>query len=110
MVTVNPASAIKAYSGTARTLQPSEGATGNAATVGLDQSGDSFSSLVQQGIGNAIDANKNAEALSLKAVSGHADIADIVTAVNNAELTLQTVVAVRDKVVNAYQEIMRMPI
>ncbi len=35
---------------------------------------------------------------------------DVVQAVSNAELTLQTVVAVRDRVVNAYQEIMRMPI
>jgi flagellar hook-basal body complex protein FliE len=35
---------------------------------------------------------------------------DVVTAVSNAEMTLQTVVAVRDRVLNAYQEIMRMPI
>jgi len=34
----------------------------------------------------------------------------VVTAVANAQHTLETVVAVRDKVLNAYQEILRMPI
>ena len=43
-------------------------------------------------------------------LSSQADLNEIVTAVNNAEMTLQTVVAVRDKVIQAYQEIMRMPI
>ena len=44
------------------------------------------------------------------AAAGQADLMDVVQAVGNAEMTLQTVVAVRDKVVNAYQELMRMPI
>ncbi|NBX04163.1 MAG: flagellar hook-basal body complex protein FliE, partial [Alphaproteobacteria bacterium] len=41
---------------------------------------------------------------------GKVDLTDLVTAVSSAELTLNTVVAVRDKVINAYQEIIRMPI
>jgi flagellar hook-basal body complex protein FliE len=48
--------------------------------------------------------------MSAKAVTGEADIVDVVQAVGNAEITLQTVVAVRDRVISAYQEIMRMPI
>ena len=51
-----------------------------------------------------------AEKLSVQAVAGTADINDVVTAVANAEVTLQTVVAVRDKVISAYQDILRMPI
>src|SRR5690242_7522312 len=51
-----------------------------------------------------------AEKLSIQAVAGKADINDVVTAVANAEVTLQTVVAVRDKVIAAYQDILRMPI
>ena len=43
-------------------------------------------------------------------ITGKADIVDVVNAVNQAELTLNTVVAVRDKVVAAYQSIMNMPI
>jgi flagellar hook-basal body complex protein FliE len=43
-------------------------------------------------------------------LAGKADIVDVVNAVNQAELTLDTVVAVRDKVVSAYQSILNMPI
>ena len=47
---------------------------------------------------------------AVAAVEGKANVAEVVTAVANAELALQTVVAVRDQVVQAYQEILRMPI
>ncbi|MCX8500121.1 MAG: flagellar hook-basal body complex protein FliE [Alphaproteobacteria bacterium] len=107
MVQVNPASAIKAYSGTARAAVPNPtGLGGNSNAVAPQD----FTSLVESGLRNAIDSGKAAEAQSIQAVTGHAEIGDVVTAVANAELTLQTVVAVRDKVVAAYQEIMRMPI
>ncbi len=50
------------------------------------------------------------EMQSLKAAAGTADLTDVVTAMSKAEVTLQTVVTVRDRVVQAYQEILRMPI
>ncbi|MDI9408036.1 MAG: flagellar hook-basal body complex protein FliE [Candidatus Pacebacteria bacterium] len=107
MVTVNPANAIKAYSGTARAAVPNPtGLGGNSNSVAPQD----FSSLVENGLKGAIEGGKAAEAQSFKAVAGQAEITDVVSAVANAELTLQTVVAVRDKVVSAYQEIMRMPI
>jgi flagellar hook-basal body complex protein FliE len=43
-------------------------------------------------------------------MTGEADLRDVVAAVNNAEVTLQTVMAIRDKVVDAYTQILRMPI
>jgi flagellar hook-basal body complex protein FliE len=43
-------------------------------------------------------------------VAGGGDPLDVVTAITSAEVTLQTVVAVRDKMIQAYQEILRMPI
>lgn len=54
--------------------------------------------------------NQYAELMSMKAVKGTADIQEVVMAVSNAEVALQTVVAVRDKVVSAYQDILQMPI
>ncbi len=53
---------------------------------------------------------REGEAQSLQEAAGAADINDVVMAVNKAELTLQTVVTLRDKVIQAYQEIIRMPI
>lgn len=46
----------------------------------------------------------------MKQISGEADLKDVVTAIANAEHTLETIVAVRNKVLNAHQEILRMPI
>jgi flagellar hook-basal body complex protein FliE len=43
-------------------------------------------------------------------VMGTADPTDVVQAVNSADMTLQTVVAIRDKMIGAYQDILRMPI
>ena len=72
--------------------------------------GVSFSDFIKEKANQSIDTLRQSEQLSAKAVSGEADITDVVGAVTNAELTLQTVVAVRDRLVSAYQEIMRMPI
>ena len=44
------------------------------------------------------------------AAMGRGDLVDVVTAVAAAEATMETVIAVRDEVIKAYQEIMRMPI
>ena len=69
-----------------------------------------FSSLLKSAAIRAEEDNKQAELMSMKAIKGTADMQDVVMAVSNAEVALQTVVAVRDKVVSAYQDIMQMPI
>ena len=47
---------------------------------------------------------------TMAAVDKESDLLDIVSAVANAEVTLDTVVTIRDRVIQAYQEIIRMPI
>ncbi len=69
-----------------------------------------FSDMVGDALKTAVDTGRTAENMSARALVGKADLTDVVTAVTNAEVTLQTVIAVRDKVVAAYQEIARMPI
>src|SRR5579871_3590352 len=98
--------AIAAYNAT---LKVAKGETDpQADAAGGD--GLNFSSILKEGLQSAIDAGKKSEALSEQALSGKADIRDVVSAVNNAAVTLQTVVAVRDKVINAYNQILQMPI
>ena len=70
----------------------------------------SFSDFLKQNIEQSIDTVRAGEQMSAKAVTGEADLTDVVQAVTTAELTLQTVVGVRDKMISAYQDIMRMPI
>lgn len=75
-----------------------------------EQAGPGFSEVLQQVAKDAIDTTKTAEKASMQAVEGKADLNQVVGAVTAAELTVQTVTAVRDRVISAYQEILRMPI
>lgn len=75
-----------------------------------DALGDDFAATLRSAASETINTLEHAEKQTLLAAAGKADVTDVVTAMSEAEATLQTVVAVRDKVVQAYQEILRMPI
>lgn len=99
----NPAAAASIYANTAKIADgPGVG--------GGDGMKPSFGDLLKNSARSAIDSIKGGEKASAQAVTGEADLADVVQSISEAELTLQTVVAVRDRVISAYQEIMRMPI
>lgn len=72
--------------------------------------GASFKSALTDVLGGVSDASAASETVSMEAVAGQADLVDVVTAVTNAELVVETVVAVRDRVIQAYNDIIRMPI
>ena len=102
--------ALRAYAAVAqqagRAPAPSPGEDAAAASVaGVD-----FGSMVRDAVGSVEASVSNAESLTSQAVMGQAEMVDVVTAVAAAEVQLETVVAVRDQVIRAYQEIMRMPI
>jgi flagellar hook-basal body complex protein FliE len=98
--------AVNAYKAAAKAA-----ATGDAAKAAPSATGgDSFAGMVGDSLNQAVKSGYNAENLSLKQIAGEADLKDVITAVANAEQTLETVVAVRDKVLNAYNEILKMPI
>ncbi len=69
-----------------------------------------FQAMVENALTNAVDINKKAENLSMQGIAGKADIQDVVLAVANAEMALETVVAVRDTAIKAYKEIMQMTV
>lgn len=69
-----------------------------------------FAALVRDALAGAVASGKSGEQLSLAAVADRADLTQVVTAVAEAETVLNTVVAVRDRVIEAYKDIMRMPI
>jgi flagellar hook-basal body complex protein FliE len=101
--------AVNAYRQAAKAVDT--GATPKpAGPMGGADDGNSFVGMVSDSLKSAVQTGREAEELSLKQISGEADLKDVVTAVANAEHTLETVVAVRDKVLSAYQEILRMPI
>lgn len=76
-----------------------------------DSGGTSFANMVEQGLQSAVDAQHKSESLRMESLTGgKVDITDLVTAVSSAEMTLSTVITIRDKVLSAYQDIIRMPI
>ena len=86
------------------------GRIGGATGAGAEGGGNSFATLLKQAAGDVGDALHKGEAASLQAVTGKPDLAQVAAAVNNAEIALQAVIAVRDRVIAAYQDISKMPI
>jgi flagellar hook-basal body complex protein FliE len=78
--------------------------------IAQPKGGTGFSDVLREATESAVSSLREGEAQSLQAAAGTADINDVVMAVGKAEMTLQTVVTLRDKVIGAYQEILRMPI
>jgi len=101
---INPA-ALSAYAQAAKIAA----ANGEAAAATIAPGG-SFGQMLANVMNDAVVAGQAAEAKAAAAVHGKSDLVDVVTAVNAAEMTLETVVAIRDRVIAAYQDIMRMPI
>src|SRR4051812_27401086 len=101
-MTMKIAQAAAAYAQAGRIAGPSLAAP--------EAAGGGFAHMLKEAAGDAASALHKGEVASLQAVTGKADLSEVVTAVSNAEATLQTVAALRDRVISAYQEILRMPI
>jgi len=90
--------------------QSLDSAQGGSAVSGGQSTGASFADTLMN-MGNDVITNlKDAEVQSFKAVSGEADTREVVDALMSAEQSLQTAIAIRDKLVTAYLEIARMQI
>ncbi len=96
---IGNAAAANAYANTAKSM------LGEAPVKGP-----SFSEFMGNGLMGGINMMKAGETMSAKAVTGDATLPDVVQAVNAADMSLKTIVAVRDKLVGAYTEMMRMQI
>jgi flagellar hook-basal body complex protein FliE len=97
-------SAAKAYAQTAQALGSTQ-----AKSPG-EISGPGFGDILNSAVGSMTKAGSTAEGAITNAAMGRGDLVDVVTAVAAAEATMETVISVRDEVIKAYQEIMRMPI
>ena len=72
--------------------------------------GGGFTAALQRALQDGVELGRSADASATQALAGQGSVSDVVLAVSRAELALQTAVAVRDRVVAAYQDVMRMPI
>jgi flagellar hook-basal body complex protein FliE len=102
-----PSLAAGAYASLARLADPS---TALGRTAGDGGGGPSFGSLLKDAIGSVVDAGHKSDAQTQALANGKSNIVDVVTAVSETEVAVQAMVSVRDKVISAYEDIMRMPI
>ena len=99
ILTVTPSGAAQAYANVAG------GKVGESA--GTDSG---FGAALGRALEGVVQSGHEADTQAMRAISGAGNFTEVATAVSHAELALQSAVAIRDKVVQAYQEIMRMPI
>ena len=69
-----------------------------------------FANLLKGAVEQAVNVQRQSEAVSVAAIADNADMSKVVTAVAEAEVTLQAVTVIRDKIIEGYREILRMPV
>ena len=101
----SPTVAANAYASLAKIMDQSGAAKG-----GETGGGPSFSAVLKDAIGSVMEAGKKSDAQSVAMASGKANVMDVVTAVAETDVAVSTLVSVRDRVIQSYEDIMRMPI
>ena len=105
-LSTNPGLAASAYA-----LQQKMNSSPVAAFPKADSPGSSFADILEATVGRTKDAGRKSDTMAMRAAGGQpTDLVEVVTAVAESEAALESLVAVRDRVVAAYEEIMRMPI
>jgi flagellar hook-basal body complex protein FliE len=102
----SPTVAANAYASLARMME-----SGGAEKAGGQTSGgQSFSALLKDAVGSVLEAGKKSDAQTMAMTSGKANVMDVVTAVAETDVAVSTLVSVRDRVIQSYEDIMKMPI
>lgn len=101
---VAPLIAAKAYAAVQQSAIPGIGGSGAAAA------GPDFGQMVSQVIHQTVTDSRAAEAQMTAQVQGKANLVDVVTAISSAQTSLSTMIAVRDQMIQSYQQIMNMAI
>jgi flagellar hook-basal body complex protein FliE len=102
----SPTVAANAYASLARILDSGGGKTAGSG----DSGGPSFGAVLKDAIGSVLDAGKKSDAQTVAMAAGKANVMDVVTAVAETDVAVSTLVSVRDRVIQSYEDIMKMPI
>lgn len=108
---MDPLSAARAYGAAIKQAQTAarEAGSDTDSAAGTTTSPD-FGKMLQGALEHTMKTTQGAEDMMVQQSQGKAELIDAVTAVSSAETSLQTVISIRDQVISAYQEIMRMSI
>lgn len=103
--------AAAAYGSASRLIQqgakPAADLTALAPTAG---GGQNFADMLASQVQGVVDTGRTSDAMAMDMLNGKANVVDMVTALSESEMAIESMVTVRDRVISAYEEIMRMPI
>jgi len=100
----SPTVAANAYASAARILETA------GAGKPSDAEGPSFSAVLKDAIGGVLDVGRKSDAQTVAMASGKANVMDVVTAVAETDVAVSTLVSVRDRVIQSYEDVMKMSI
>ncbi|KIZ41666.1 MULTISPECIES: flagellar hook-basal body complex protein FliE [Rhodopseudomonas] len=104
----SPITAANAYASLARLT--SAGGAGKTLGGGDTAGGPSFGALLKDAMGSVMDAGRKSDAQTMAMASGKSNVMDVVTAVSETDVAVSTLVSVRDRVIQSYEDIMKMQI
>ncbi len=107
-ITSTPFNASSIYG--AMSKLANRGGEGQSGSASEALSGTNFSDFLKDQVKSVVDQGNATEGKQRDLLAGKADLVDVVTAVSETEVAMETMVSVRDRVISAYEEIMRMPI
>ncbi len=100
--------ATSAYANASRLInQAAKSSTDLTATATL---GGNFAELLAQNVQGVVEQGRASDQMAMDMISGKANVVDMVTALSETEMAIESMVTIRDRVISAYEEIMRMPI
>jgi len=102
-----PAAAANAYAALARLR---EQAAGPGRDGGTGDGAPNFGAILKDVMTSVTDTGRKSDAQAQAVAMGKANMIDVVTAVAESETAVQALVSVRDKVIAAYEDILKMPI
>ena len=104
----NAASA--AYGNASRLINQAAKPNTDLTALANPKAGNSFADMLAQQVQGVVDSGKASDSMAIDMVNGKANVVDMVTALSETEMAIDSMVTVRDRVISAYEEIMRMPI
>lgn len=104
-----PTVAANAYASLSRILEAGGGASADFGKA-PEGAGQSFNAVLKDAIGSVMDAGRKSDAQTVAMASGKANVMDVVTAVAETDVAVSTLVSVRDRMIQSYEDIMKMPI
>ena len=110
MVSTTPYNGAANAYGSASRLISQAAKPGSDLVIQSPTGGPKFADVLAQTVQGVVDQGKVSDQLAIDMVNGKANVVDMVTALSETEMALESMVTIRDRVISAYEEIMRMPI